>query len=244
MKATFPLSILASLLLCLCCYVNPVYAGSAVEDTLYAKKLYDGKKYSEAIRYLNDAVRADPKLSEPYGLRAFTYFKLGQYANAAADYTNFLKLQPGNKNMYHLRGHCYFLIGKYDQAIDDFTKAIEFAPLGVSLYKLRGEAYLQKGEYQKAVDDLSQAMVTNDKLKTFATANAGRFAAEITGIKDLATTKVPSTDYPQNKQEVAEILHFRAIALEKMGKADLAQKDRVAEKGWGGYQPHDPRDRM
>jgi tetratricopeptide (TPR) repeat protein len=165
-----------------------------------------------------------------------------------ADYTSFLKLEPSNKNMYRLRGHCYFLLGKYNLAIDDFTKAIEFAPLGASLYKLRGEAYLQKGEYQKAVDDLSQAMTVNKKVNAFATANAGTLAAAITGVKELATMKAaPPTDItnsPQNREEIAEMLHFRAIALDKMGNTKLAQKDKVAERGWGGYKPHDPRDRM
>jgi tetratricopeptide (TPR) repeat protein len=221
-------------------FANAIQAGSALDQTLYAKKLYDTGNYTQAISYLDASIKTDPTIAESYGLRAYSYFKLGQFAKAADDFTSYLKINPSNENLYRLRGHCYFLTGRYREAIEDLTTAIKATPYGSGLYKLRGEAHIQLGEYQKAVDDLSQAMIISDNESSYAMENAAKLVTALTGIKDVSKAKI--TGMPAyDRENMAEILHFRAMALDKLGNTNLAKKDRECEQGFGGYRPHDPR---
>lgn len=104
----------SALLVCvLGALVQPAEAVNAAEYRAYAKKLNDAGKYSEALKYENAAIQTGPAQAESFELRAFSCFRLGQFANAASDYTSSLRLDPNNMNCYRLRGHCYFLTGKY-----------------------------------------------------------------------------------------------------------------------------------
>ena len=60
-----------------------------------------------------------------------SYKKLGEYQNAADDYTKAIQLDPDNARAYTNRGYSYRILGEHQTAIDDATKAIQLDPNSV-----------------------------------------------------------------------------------------------------------------
>ena len=60
-------------------------------------KLYNEKKYTEAIAEYSKVIEIDPKDSEAYYNRGVAYAKLGKYDLALADFEKTLELDPNNQ---------------------------------------------------------------------------------------------------------------------------------------------------
>lgn len=90
--------------------------------------------------------------------RGNAHLENGEWAEAIADYSEFLRLNPKNSEAYKNRGHAFCQEGEYDEAIVDFTKVIQLNPQDSNAHCKRGFAQFKKGHFLKAIDDYNQAI--------------------------------------------------------------------------------------
>jgi tetratricopeptide (TPR) repeat protein len=83
-----------------------------------------------------------------------TYFRMGEYDKAIADFTQAISINPNTTDVYILRGFAYDEKQDYDKAIADYTQAIRLDPKYATAYGNRGNVYSNKGDYDKAIADL------------------------------------------------------------------------------------------
>lgn len=98
--------------------------------------------------------------AEGYVTRGNSYFEIGEYVQAIADYTEAVNLQPEYIDARYRRGFAHAQLLAFDEAIDDFSDVIRLDgqnPLG---YFARGVAYNARPEpdYDLAIEDLTTAI--------------------------------------------------------------------------------------
>jgi tetratricopeptide (TPR) repeat protein len=82
-------------------------------------------------------------------------------ADAIADYTEALRLNPTDATAYYIRGVIYADKGEYDRAIADYTEAIRLNPDYADPYNDRGIAYYYKRDYARTRADWEKALQIN-----------------------------------------------------------------------------------
>jgi tetratricopeptide (TPR) repeat protein len=83
------------------------------------------------------------------------------YNLAIADFSEAIRLKPGNSMAYYNRGNVYSDKGDYDKAIADYSEAIHFEPDYIAAYNDRANAYGYKGDLDKAIADETEAIRLN-----------------------------------------------------------------------------------
>jgi tetratricopeptide (TPR) repeat protein len=79
------------------------------------------------------------------------------YAKAAAEYSEVIKLLPNDAYSYDRRGCCY-KSKQPEKAIVDFSKVISLNPEEDKFYFNRAEVYIALGENEKAAADIEKAV--------------------------------------------------------------------------------------
>ena len=136
-------------------YNNDKYVYGNLGNAYRAKKEYD-----KAIDCFNKGIKSEPKMASNYINRAFTYFEMGQYDKAAADFTKVEEIYPSYFNQPEMLtpGQAYLNIGNYDKAIEYFTEVIncsdEYSCSRSNAKYYRGLTYAKKDERKKAIKDL------------------------------------------------------------------------------------------
>ena len=82
----------------------------------------------------------------------------GEYDQAIKDYSQAIKLTPGDAAAWFNRGNSYADKGEYDQAIKDYSQTIKLAPDDADAWINRSDAYLRKGEYDQVIKDCREAI--------------------------------------------------------------------------------------
>lgn len=114
------------------------------------------KQFTEAIQKFNQALGKDVKYEQAYLGRAFAYFQLGRYREAANDYSQALALELTPQNRIEAifnRGTCLMNLKMYEQAIDDFSSLIAVNPTSVPAYLNRAYCLLNLARYEEAERD-------------------------------------------------------------------------------------------
>jgi tetratricopeptide (TPR) repeat protein len=129
-----------------------------------AKRIFSGVKLTnqratdKAIKEFDIAIKAAPKYSNTYTLRAMARSLANDIEGATADLTKAMKLDPKNFIPYYMRGTMYASRGIFTHALSDLDKAIELNPKIVATYNNRAGVYFKKGELDMAITDLSSAI--------------------------------------------------------------------------------------
>ena len=180
---------------------------------LLAKAYYFKGDYDLARKEINNLIRRgfnDDKYAKlkkhietinDAKIRANTYFKNNNYAQAIAEYTKLLDFDPENKNFMSIiltnRALCLKKQGKNMEALKDVDKAIEYNPNYSTAYIRRALIYEEFKMFDDAKADLSKAKEldpSNTKIDGYANeANQkadqarNRDYYQILGIKKNAT---------------------------------------------------------
>ena len=89
--------------------------------------------------------------------RGWHYYQRKDYDRAIGEYSEAIRLEPGNATYYFARGVAYIVTKDYDKAISDFTETIRLEPSNGAAYHNRGIAYLELGENSQAQADFDKA---------------------------------------------------------------------------------------
>ncbi len=129
----------------------------------YGRAELEKENYTEAIRYLNNAVNQRPASYEGYFLRGIAKYNLGDYRGAEADFTQSSQFDPYNSEIYNYRAIAKSQQYNFGGAMKDFAKAIELDPKNpvFPLNRARTRLFLQ--QYQAAIDDCNKAFALKYK---------------------------------------------------------------------------------
>ncbi len=98
-----------------------------------------GNMPAQSARYLS-TVRMNyyPMLRTAHPNRATMYSKLNRHAEALADYSKGIELDPENASAYNNRGNAFRGLEQYEPALADYNHAIQLEPSNSSFYNNRG----------------------------------------------------------------------------------------------------------
>ena len=134
---------------------------TAVEWNKKAFALWDQHRFTnpeQALEYLEEAIRLDPKWAMAYSNRGVVYGDLGQHNRAIEDYNQAIRLDPKWAPAYLNRGVVYGELGQYHRALDDLNQALQLDPKLAMAYSNRGAAYNELGQYHRALEELKHAI--------------------------------------------------------------------------------------
>jgi Flp pilus assembly protein TadD len=226
--------------------VSPGSSGSPVLDEsgnvigIVTQVLKEGQNLNFAIsaETIRDAVAESAvELSVTRGPiddvynRASEHLKNSDYKAVIADYTEAIRLQPGDSIGYWLRGLAYSHLNQNDNAVNDLNKAIALNPNFPLAYCSRGKAYRDLEQYEKAISDYNQAI----RLKPdFAEAYSNR-GNSYYALKQYEKAVKDYTEAIRLKPDFAEAYRNRAYAYEVVGKRVEAEQDRKKAKELTGH---------
>jgi lipoprotein NlpI len=88
--------------------------------------------------------------------KGYNEYEIGKFEEAAANYTKYIELSPGEAKAFNYRGLAYWKLKKYKLAVKDFTNAIKIEPNFTPPYLNRAEVYIKMEEFDKAAKDLGK----------------------------------------------------------------------------------------
>lgn len=97
-------------------------------------------------------------LAWAYGNRGNAWQALRDPANAVADYSKALELDPGFAMTWHNRGLVFAALGDFARAIADYDQALERDPAFGPAWGSRGVAHREIGQLEQALGDLDRAI--------------------------------------------------------------------------------------
>ncbi|UCF56196.1 MAG: tetratricopeptide repeat protein, partial [Deltaproteobacteria bacterium] len=167
----------------------------------YAVKLLDRKKYAEAERYFQIAIRQYPDQAKGFINYSALLIETGRPYDAflCLDKAKALKMNFIEKGRWHNNmGMAYFKLKNYDQALKSFLEAVEFTQNDPQIWANLGGAYGAIGDYTNSVSVLKKGLeMVPDSLHLK---------------KNLAVTYVLMEDY---EKAIATLEKIPAHELEK-----------------------------
>ncbi len=152
----------AAAALIFCLMVPGAFAQEKLKSVwVKADELLTQKQYEEAVKLYSIAIEMnldDPDIYNAYFHRAQAFLELDKVAEALADYTKTIRLNPSFPNAYRYRGIIYFETGRYTDAVNDFSRFIELEPDKTFGYVNRGSALGKIGNYDKALADFNTSI--------------------------------------------------------------------------------------
>lgn len=109
-------------------------------------------------RYIRSGILDAGELSMAYTNRGVAQAALGKLDKAIADFTEAVRLNPGNALAYYNRGNVRFDRGDMRDAIADFDLAIAGDPEFTLAYYNRGLARETLGEREQSIADYRKAL--------------------------------------------------------------------------------------
>lgn len=179
---------------------NDIQALLAVAAT-YAQKGSVSFKEEEnaklAIEYADRVLVIDPKNSEAYRIKGYSFEIQELYSDAHSNYNKAIEFDPKNSQAYSNKGHAYDLEGNIVEAEKLYVKAIEVLPSNDHALLNLGRLYIRQEKFE-------DAMITLDSL--FSSSPNSRFKAE--GYQLLSYIKYNQEDFDGALEAIDHALKF------------------------------------
>lgn len=127
------------------------------------QKLFNDKKYTEAIVQFDLAIKADATYFEAYLDRGRANVELGKTDLAMADFSKTISLNPKYAPGYFYRAKLNAQLGNDQPAIADYTEAIRLNPDITESYVSRGMLYVKTNQQTAALADFNKAITMDAK---------------------------------------------------------------------------------
>lgn len=161
--AGLAMAVTAALVLILYRYRKPLAIGlTAVAITtvvLAVRTAFQLPLWKNNITLFTHCIEVHPT-ALAYNNRGTTYGRMNEYAKAAEDFTESLKLQPDTAGSYVNRAQCYYHLERWVDTVKDCNQAIALNPDISRAYYLRGLSLLQIKQYGAAREDLQHVLET------------------------------------------------------------------------------------
>jgi len=139
-------------------------AGNAYNN---GNNLVKQKKYSEAIRLYQTAVKEDPNFPNAYYMMGICYRKLDDFDNAKTALKKAIELDPKFVMAYEALGNLYSTTGEQELAINSYNAVItSIDDKADKSYFGLGNVYYEKKDFPKAIEYLKKAVEIDPKYST------------------------------------------------------------------------------
>ena len=180
---------------------------------------------ARALDALNKAILVNPDNADLLYARASLLRGMERDDVAMRDLNRIIKIFPRHYAAYVQRGELYQRRGENERALVDFNHAISLGGGDNGLvYKLKGAALASLKRLPEAEAALSKALEVNKNYDAIYYDRAKLYCSD--GKYDKAVADY--TYYLRLKPNDPRALSGRALAYEKLGKTELARKDRLA----------------
>ena len=118
------------------------------------------RRYEEALKHINDALREDDQLAQAYFLKGYIFKELGDTVLAKSSFQTATEVNPDHFEAFMELGSLY----SYENdplAIDYFETALQINPKSAEAYYNKGMFLQSNGEVDQALD-VYQSMVQTD----------------------------------------------------------------------------------
>lgn len=123
-----------------------------------ADELVGKRNLNDAVQSLTQAISQNPNRSEAFVKRAAICSEVNLVAQAVADMSSAIKLEPDNAKFLNTRGYFLLLSKQYDRAERDFSDAIGLDLQYAQPYNNRGLVWVAQGKYEQAIKDFDNAL--------------------------------------------------------------------------------------
>lgn len=110
------------------------------------------------IKYLSQAIAAEPTASDYYQIRAEAYRKVLDANRAVADCDKSIKLGNKNSRIYLLKGNALADLHRDHEAEQAFTESIRLEERNPNAYLRRAELRARMGDYKNAISDFDAVL--------------------------------------------------------------------------------------
>jgi tetratricopeptide (TPR) repeat protein len=159
------------------CIVSVFIAGRA--------KVYEQtSSNADLAKLYSCAIKMFPDNAAFYRMRAFAYYRLGQYANAIDDCSRVVLITPNYAPAYETRGNLYRKIHEYRKAVADYNTALDLCPTLAGAIANRAATKKDLGDYSDAIQDYTDLIDAQPKNPEWYRERAGLY--DKLGKHDLA----------------------------------------------------------
>ena len=109
------------------------------------------RRYAEAAKDFDEAVRVDPKSPTVFNLRGNLYQAIGQYDRAIQDYQSAIQNRPNYAAAFFNLGLAYSAVGDFKGALDAYNGAIALDQKNISSYNNRCYVNVMLKNYDRAI---------------------------------------------------------------------------------------------
>lgn len=206
---------------------------SEAEVYLVLARLLDADKQPQkALEALAIGIELDPTNRDMFKSRAAINAALGHKEEALKDYQQLAKLDPESTAPLFQQAQVYESMKKFDEAGAIYRKMLPMSeskqkvPLKAIAYKRLALLSSNKQQHREAIDYLSEAM----KFDPEDDEPIRMRGLEYMKIKEYEKAIADFTEAIDIVPDSASNFSARADAYEKLGKAELAEKDRAEAK--------------
>ena len=168
MKKIFVFIFIAAVALC----AAQLSDAQATKDAKEANKLArDGaeasknQEWDKAVDLLRKATALDhkyaPNLAAVYQQRGYAAATNQQFQDAINDYSEAIKINPGDSRIYEQRAAVEMKLNDMDKALADYSEAIKLKPNEVRYYLYRSYIYEIKGDIKNSIADTEKVLKTD-----------------------------------------------------------------------------------
>jgi|GEM_PF-3919460 len=145
------------------------------ELTIAANKLFQHRRFQEALVKIQEAIDQDQDYLEAYRVKADILQESGSADQSIPLYNKILEKSPADDMVYMNRGYAYGRLGQFNRAIEDYNKALELNPNNINAISARASAYMQTGEISLAKKDYETLISFDQEQAYFGLGNVAGY---------------------------------------------------------------------
>ncbi len=185
------------------------------------ESLYNNKNFFELIKYSEVFLKKFPESKFIYNLIGVSYFNLGKYSNAVANYNISISLNPKNSEAYNNKGLCLKKMGDFEGALENYKLALKINPNFLDVYNNIGNLYYELKSFKDAEKIWSDGLkVSSNNIVLLR--NLGALLFEKKGENSLAKKKFEKILALSPEKPFA--LNYLGMIYKSEGKFDKAER--------------------
>ena len=185
------------------------------------ENLYNNKNFLELIKYSEVFLKKFPESKFIYNLIGVSYFNLGKYSNAVANYNISISLNPKNSEAYNNKGLCLKKMGDFEGALENYKLALKINPNFLDVYNNIGNLYYELKSFKDAEKIWSDGLkVSSNNIVLLR--NLGALLFEKKGENSLAKKKFEKILALSPEKPFA--LNYLGMIYKSEGKFDKAER--------------------
>lgn len=138
---------------------------SAQKDDKYliqARRLFDKKKYDEAVKAYQQSLEINPNWKAAYGIGS-DYLRKANFIQANTYFRKALEFKEDEPMIWYSLGYSFGRMNENDQAVTALQKAVELKPNYIDAWYNLGSVLFKAERYEEAIEAYQKTIKLNPK---------------------------------------------------------------------------------